>query len=452
MRSLQSFLYLFAVTMMLQFCKSSDPAPAKPVDTPEITEQGTPFGTTTSATIGSAGGTITSADGLVTLDIPVGALDANTTISIQPITNTAPLGVDGFSYRFSPDGQTFKKPAKLTFNHTPDLLDNTSPQLLWIVTQAKDGSWSALTESIVDTLAQTLSGEIPHFSIWGAGRVIDISLDPPSATVLAGESVRLRINGFKDISSSPGRLAPLTPLEAAENDPSFNPLLPSAKKKSKFKFIGWQLVGGGSLKTEEGSWINYYTAPKSIPSINPVSVRMKLERYDYETNEPATIFRNVILVSNITITEPGELVINFKGTHYVFKQFENDNYLTFITDDEFNLVAAIPDASGFTPSFTISRSLTAKGSYTHSCNENDFEKDNVYYIGKDLSVNYSLQWCQTNPDTECTHRCGHFVSNITRWAYKPGEVVSGTFSGILYSHPHGESSHTITGYFNLVRR
>src|SRR5260221_13625194 len=55
-----------------------------------------PFGTATGpageATIGPAGGALGSGGGKATGSIPPGGLAADTTISIQPVTNTAPGG------------------------------------------------------------------------------------------------------------------------------------------------------------------------------------------------------------------------------------------------------------------------------------------------------------------------------------------------------------------------
>ena len=50
-----------------------------------------PNGIPVSKTIGSGGGTV-SIDGAVEIEIPAGALSADTEITIQPVTNNAPNG------------------------------------------------------------------------------------------------------------------------------------------------------------------------------------------------------------------------------------------------------------------------------------------------------------------------------------------------------------------------
>lgn len=131
------------------------------------TEIGMPDGTLVSKRIGTAGGTIVSADNQVVLRIPAGALLKETEISIQPITNKAPNGM-GAAYRFSPDGTIFAKPASLTFNYDPRKVSVNSPEVFRIATQGTDRRWQYMTEMVVDTNAHTISTQMPHFSDWTA--------------------------------------------------------------------------------------------------------------------------------------------------------------------------------------------------------------------------------------------------------------------------------------------
>ena len=78
------------------------------IEPPDSTGFGMPDGQLVSKEIGPAGGTIISDDGRVGLIFPADALTANTTISIQPITNLAPNGA-GKAYDFEPSGIQFKK-------------------------------------------------------------------------------------------------------------------------------------------------------------------------------------------------------------------------------------------------------------------------------------------------------------------------------------------------------
>jgi hypothetical protein len=462
MKHLESFIYLLIIILLLQFCKSSDPAPTTAVGTPEITEKGIPFGTATSATIGSAGGIVTSADGLVTLDIPVGALDANTTISIQPITNTAPLGVSGFSYRFSPDGQTFKKPAKLTFNYTPDLLDNTSAQLLWIVTQAKDGSWKALLKSSVDDNAQIVSGQIYHFSDWAIGRFMDLSLNPQKGSLNVDESLTLTVSGFSAVptqsttqtNDGEDDLAPLYVLVNSANR-SFSPLVRLEQGISTFKNSKWKLAGEGTLTpSTTNDFVATYKAPSQVPtSRNPVAISLEMDRLVGGNGPtPPSTFSKVTLVSNILISDDGILVINFKGTQYKFKQelLQTPGGAGLSIIDELIL-------TGYTSTgvFVIGRSLLSKGISTSDCSAGvGGIVDDATYIGAETSnvPGYSRYWCEPvdrQPPVPCIEHCANFTTSITQFG-KKGEYIVGTFEGsIYYTIGDNGTLYPISGYFNM---
>jgi hypothetical protein len=48
---------------------------------------GTPNGAAVTKTIGAAGGELASSDGRLTVQVPAGALSAETSLSIQPVTS-----------------------------------------------------------------------------------------------------------------------------------------------------------------------------------------------------------------------------------------------------------------------------------------------------------------------------------------------------------------------------
>jgi hypothetical protein len=109
--------------------------------TPFPTPVGQPTGNAVSKQIGAAGGSLSSANGRVTLTIPAGALSANTTISIQPVENTAPNGI-GESYDFLPNGQQFAKPVTVTLKYTDADLAGTAPEVLQFGFQNAQNAWA----------------------------------------------------------------------------------------------------------------------------------------------------------------------------------------------------------------------------------------------------------------------------------------------------------------------
>jgi hypothetical protein len=121
---------------------------------------------TNGAGIGPEGGTITSTDGRITLSIPPGALNSKQTISIESSSDVIPGGL-GTAYTFKPDGLTFAKNAALTLHYSDSDVAGTSPYLLSFAFKDANGDWNGLTTIHVDTLAHTITGNIPHFSTWG---------------------------------------------------------------------------------------------------------------------------------------------------------------------------------------------------------------------------------------------------------------------------------------------
>lgn len=435
MLSLKRAWHIIGLCMVLLAgsCTDGDPGPK---GQPVVTAAGTPIGTASSATIGAAGGKIASADGLVTLDFPAGALEANTVISIQPITNTAPLGVAGVSYRFSPDGQKFKTPVKVLFKYNDGMLAGTPADLLWVVTQASDGSWQALRKSSVNATAKTVSGEIKHFSDWGLGKFLDMQLNPAAAFLKPKESVDLKVSGFVASTDPDEELTPLVPLEPKSGGDDLEPLVPFEKRNSLFKLLKWNLAGEGTL-TPNG-WSATYTAPSKVPSQNPVAVNVELERY--QDGKPAQLFGKALLVSNITISETGVLVVNFNGTEYRFRQTGSPSEVAAIVVDDEYVVWQGAAATGI-PNFVFYRSLKSTGSHTHGCED---AADAVTYLASP-GVAYTQEWSDDNGN----RYCASFSSNITEFGTKFGETITGAFSGNLYD-TRGRLF-PISGYFSLVR-
>lgn len=69
--SLQTALAALAATIVLVACGGGGGTREPPV--PEATDVGQPIGPATSAVIGNAGGTLSSADGSVSVEVPAGA-------------------------------------------------------------------------------------------------------------------------------------------------------------------------------------------------------------------------------------------------------------------------------------------------------------------------------------------------------------------------------------------
>jgi hypothetical protein len=112
--------------------------------------------------IGVDGGSVTTSDGLVTIDVPAGALAGDTTLTIAPVQN-APPGFAGTVYEIGPTGTQFSSPAKLTFKYDPAALSGMDPNDLQVVTES-GGAWTMVGVSSTDQSTNTVSALTLHLS------------------------------------------------------------------------------------------------------------------------------------------------------------------------------------------------------------------------------------------------------------------------------------------------
>jgi hypothetical protein len=107
-----------------------------------------------SGAIGAPGGRLVSADGLVTLDVPRGALPAPVTIAINPVA-TPPAGATGTVYDITPAGVRFAKPARLFFAGGGDAAAVTTHPAVYA-----GAHWVQLPAAKPDTTLGTLAGTV----------------------------------------------------------------------------------------------------------------------------------------------------------------------------------------------------------------------------------------------------------------------------------------------------
>ena len=270
------------------FCATAA-TPATPTAGAVATAVGAPNGTPVSASIGAAGGTLASADGKLTLTVPAGALTANVSLSIQPITNFA-HGKIGSAYRLTPDGQTFAQPVTLTFAYNDDDVLGSSADVLGAAFQTATGFWRWVDAPILNTIAKTVSVRSTHFSDWS--RVKGIQMRPPAKAVRVTGSVGLLVTVCyqKSITDATGdeltylgyncdlgdELSILNPI----SDWSVNGLLGGSS-------VTGTVSGGGSTGT--------YLAPASKPNPNVVTVSARVKK--------SPLGEKVLVSSVITIVD-----------------------------------------------------------------------------------------------------------------------------------------------------
>jgi hypothetical protein len=96
------------------------------------TPVGQPVGQPTTKTIGPNGGTITTPNGQLSLLFPLGALQAETAITIQPVENHVPGPFGKRAYAFTPSGLQFLKPVEVVRQYKPDEMNGTAPEAVGI--------------------------------------------------------------------------------------------------------------------------------------------------------------------------------------------------------------------------------------------------------------------------------------------------------------------------------
>ncbi|SDC58603.1 hypothetical protein [Niabella drilacis] len=467
-------LYLIALVIGIISCTKTDtPDSETPIDlsslTPEVTSKGMPTGSVYTQQVGAAGGNVQSPDGKISIDIPAGALSANTAIGIQPITNEAPMGA-GNAYRLTPEGAVFARPVTITIKYGGDM----KPGLSWIVTQKADGSWLGDRNTQTDETTKTLSVKTTHFSDWGTGKLIDFRLAPKNTVLKVKGQVQLYVNGFKKMEpAGDDELVPLAPLyKKNADDDALAPLPVLLAEKMeqlnnyKLDFKEWRLSGQGNLKPA-GSRATY-TAPDKIPSPNPVTVSVNINA----TNNGKTT--KLILLSNIKIVDADlYLLLTVDGTTYEYYQYgfngsvpPDPNNLSIANcgiDDNLLSVAGthVQNNSNMVSSFALSVSNPAEGTVTLKCLLNNGQDDAQFTLGSQQAVYDMNQIIRTpipGPGCDDAAKCANMTITFTTYENKWNGKVTGTFSGILYEDKPGFSdeckstiAHNITGEFNLVR-
>jgi hypothetical protein len=279
MKKIIAFLFLLATINAVAQTEGAEDTTAKSA----VTGFGKDDGNKTEIKIGSAGGSISSADGVVTLIFPENALSRKTTISIQPVENMAING-NGKAYKMEPSRILFNKPATIVFNYANEDTANNAQALMNIAMQDENGKWYKLNKTIRDTVAKTITGSIKHFSTYvnfSKAKII-----PKYTRLKVGRSIRLKIiEAYYDDTEED--VITLTPINGVTEYPVMNWKVNGIEK-------GNSTVGFISASTN-GSAI--FKAPEKVPvpalvavSVSHVYNSAFVKRYGYN-----------FMVSNILI-------------------------------------------------------------------------------------------------------------------------------------------------------
>jgi hypothetical protein len=465
MKSLHLFAtILFFSTVLLSCNKKSDSSSVPEDNDPIITDIGTPTGVLSDTTIGPSGGTLHSADGRLTVTIPANALSSDATISIQPVTNNAPLGL-GFGYRLLPEGVTFAKPVELTFHYDDQLLQQSPEDFLWIVTQASDRSWNAMLKSSLDKNAKTVAVTTVHFSDYLVGRFLDLTLTPASPKIRTGYSLQFRLTGFRgDLAKEDDELAPLAKINEDGLD-VLQPLTPITPLKYtrllSFKIKQWSQNGVAAPVSNSHGSLNAsgtgatYKAPDQIPANNPVAVSVQLEA---KTQGGAT--EAFLVTSNITIVDDAYyLLVKIDGQEFKYLQVDtswNTRINCFFGDGHFQIIA---DMEGDVSTNVFNLAFSNPSVTTRILNGPTGASNNLGFSPVN-TIMYTLDYEQRTLTTDgsCIRKEQYGSATATLTEYTgPGAAARGYFSGTLYEDNNEFNlnckmpiAHSIEGEFWLM--
>ncbi|OQP62859.1 hypothetical protein A3860_26470 [Niastella vici] len=398
---------LFFAILFLNSCKKESPgiqSPEEPV-TPFPTAIGKPVGNASIKEIGAGGGSITSPDGRITVAIPAGALSNNTSITIQPIENTTPLGI-GLSYDFLPNGQQFAKPVTVTLHYTNEELAGTSAALLEFGTQNAQNVWQGSGNLQVNTTAQTVSATIKHFSRWSF--YATFKLLPSEKTLLVNQTALLQVMKLPySEDPDPNNVQELLHVLG-------EPTIVAADKVSNWTVNAQASAAGNSNGWLTGSATNekQYHAPANVPANNPVAVSANIN----------TGKGTITLVSNITVQKETSFEFSCDGQSY--KNLEG-TVSASTTAGTFYLFMLSKEITGDkVPSLVLTMGEGFKGAGSYSFGEKNLVACTVTTSPYEWKTEYF-------EEGTVMPRFGNGTVNITTWG-KVGELVTGTISGTLH--------------------
>ena len=154
------------------------------------------IGKKTTKIIGPEGGEIKSANGKIALKFPAGAVAKKTEISIEEIEGFSATS-NGNAFQLLPEGIEFIEPVTLILKYTDEEIEGSKEDDLFITTRGKNNELLISLLSDVDTIANTITTEINHFSKWGMCARLKVKLVPEEKTLNKGQSVDLEVQRWE---------------------------------------------------------------------------------------------------------------------------------------------------------------------------------------------------------------------------------------------------------------
>jgi hypothetical protein len=307
------FLLLLCMSVVLFACKKNrvqSPQPPAAAGTQLKLPLGKPTGDAIITQIGANGGSFQSADGVIKVTVPAGAVENNVSFSVQPVENT--LGSKALSYRLKPEGVNFKKPVTITYNYASINLGTTNPKHLFLACQDAEGNYFSAKNTKGNVANHTLTVETTHFSDWTFYALYDFWVKEGNVVdgkirLAASESAELGITRHVPKPADGDLDALLVPLS--------DPIIANA---------GWELLPKkGILTVNQFQGKATYKAPVKIDRQEEVIVTAMMNGELGKDNE-GNLIRQMQLAQPITLTTDDYFILTENGNETNATEFSGE--------------------------------------------------------------------------------------------------------------------------------
>ena len=117
------------------------------------------------AVVGSAGGSFTAREGIITVAIPAGALSQPTSLTVVPAASPPASArlIAGTAFHLAPAAATFAQPVTLGIRYDPSLVTAGNSESELQLYEVLAGAWTLVSGSTVDTGNRTVTGSSSRF-------------------------------------------------------------------------------------------------------------------------------------------------------------------------------------------------------------------------------------------------------------------------------------------------
>ncbi len=427
-----------ALATSLASCKHE----TEPVDpygpTPGVEEPGTPtevgkpVGLPFTKTIGPSGGNLTTPDGLLTVEIPAGALSSPTALTLQMVEKTLPSGA-GLAFTVSPQTVQLNKPVWIVWNYNATTINGSAPELVGLAYQDAQRVWQGTMNTEINKSEQTIRARVRSFAhpiSWYEQYFMTQS----ETRILPNERVTFKV------FFQPGRTDPYT----GSDDDLFVPLGPLVEGDDALDQLegkelkNWKLNGetqlsddrkyvvGDLVRSGQGGGA-LYIAPRAmlIKADNPVAISVELKLKQKGV---------IMLVSNLTMVEPeNEFKVNGKNYKNAFVSVVAQG-----KDQPLSMHMWENTSKGVQKQGTIQMIIdkdffTGTGTYVVKEDDKDPSVTMTAYDGTD---SYGDQW---SPPRSLATKYGPISVTITEYG-GPGKPIGGRITATLHRQVGGYSS------------